>query len=208
MWTTPVEWLCKLHTSTKNHQSIHWLKVIDQKQNYFERKKILLHLSQVKLALIVCHLMQLNVYHLCPNTFWGPLHITKYVILFFRCPGCQKWKALNGFGLMGCPFWSLNWSQATSMRHYYIFIGHLKNIKKYSIYTNYLWTMPSGAIPKGHKITLTDLFMDCSQLLEWPPYLNSNSWVFGHFQKTSKDTSFSPAPDELILALTYSILFY
>ncbi len=128
-WTTPVEWLCKLHTSTKNHQSIHWLKVIDQKQNYFERKKILLHLSQVKLALIVCHLMQLNVYHLCPNTFWGPLHITKYFILFFRCPGCQKWKALNGFGLMGCPFWSLNWSQATSTRHYYIFIGHLKNIK-------------------------------------------------------------------------------
>ncbi len=154
-WNIPVDRLCKLYTSTKNHQSIHWLKVIDQKQNYFERKQILLHLSQVKLALIVCHLMQLNVYYLCPNTFWGPLHITKYVILFFRCPGCQKWKALNGFGLMGCPFWSLNWSQATSTGHYYIFIGHLKNIKTYSIYTNYLWTMPSGAIPKGHKITLT-----------------------------------------------------
>ncbi len=28
------------------------------------------------------------------------------------------------------------------------------------------------------------------------------------FSKTSKDTSFSPAPDQLILALTYSILFY
>ncbi len=29
--------------------------------------------------------------------------------------------------------------------------------------------------------------------------------VFSHFQKTSKDTSFSPAPDQLILTLTYSI---
>ncbi len=28
------------------------------------------------------------------------------------------------------------------------------------------------------------------------------------FQKTTKDTSFSPAPDQLILTLTYSILFY
>ncbi len=37
---------------------------------------------------------------------------------------------------------------------------------------------------------------------------NLNSWVFCHFQKTSKDTYFSPAPDQLILALTYSILFY
>ncbi len=31
--------------------------------------------------------------------------------------------------------------------------------------------------------------------------------VFSHFQKTSKDTSFLPAPDQLILTLTYSILF-
>ncbi len=28
------------------------------------------------------------------------------------------------------------------------------------------------------------------RLVEWPPDLNSNSWVFSHFQKTSKDTSF------------------
>ncbi len=48
---------------------------------------------------------------------------------------------------------------------------------------------------RGYQITLTDLFLDCAQLVEWPPYLNSNSWVFSHFQKTSKDTSFSPAPD-------------
>ncbi len=57
------------------------------------------------------------------------------------------------------------------------------------------WTTPCGAIPKRYQITLTDLFMDCAQLVEWPPDLNSNSWVFSHVQKTSKDTSFSPAPD-------------
>ncbi len=64
---------------------------------------------------------------------------------------------------------------------------------------------PCGAIPKRYQITLTDLFLDCAQLVEWPPDLNSNSWVFSHFQKTSKATSFSPAPDQLILTLTYSI---
>ncbi len=48
---------------------------------------------------------------------------------------------------------------------------------------------------RGYQITLTDLFLDCAQLVEWPPDLNSNSWVFSHFQKTSKDTSFSPALD-------------
>ncbi len=57
------------------------------------------------------------------------------------------------------------------------------------------WTTSCGAIPKRYQITLTDLFLDCAQLVEWPPDLNSNSWVFSHFQKTSKDTSFSPAPD-------------
>ncbi len=67
------------------------------------------------------------------------------------------------------------------------------------------WTSPCGAIPKRYQITLTDLFLDCAQLVEWPPDLNSNRWVFSHFQKTSKDTSFSPAPDQLILTLTYSI---
>ncbi len=64
------------------------------------------------------------------------------------------------------------------------------------------WTTSCGAIPKRYQITLTDLFLDCAQLVEWPPDLNSNS----HFQKTSKDTSFSPAPDQLILTNTY--LFY
>ncbi len=67
------------------------------------------------------------------------------------------------------------------------------------------WTTSCGAIPKRYQITLTDLYLDCAQLVEWPPDLNSNSWVFSHFQKTSKDTSFSPAPDQLILTLTYSI---
>ncbi len=57
------------------------------------------------------------------------------------------------------------------------------------------WTTSCGAIPKRYQITLTDLYLDCAQLVEWPPNLNSNSWVFSHFQKTSKDTSFSPAPD-------------
>ncbi len=41
---------------------------------------------------------------------------------------------------------------------------------------------------RGYQITLTDLFLDCAI-----------------FKKTSKDTSFSPAPDQLILTLTYSI---
>ncbi len=36
----------------------------------------------------------------------------------------------------------------------------------------------------------------------------SNSNSFRHFQKTTKDISFLPAPDQLILTLTYSILFY
>ncbi len=67
------------------------------------------------------------------------------------------------------------------------------------------WTTPCVAIPKRYQITLTDLFLDCAQLVEWPSDLNSNSWVFSHFQKTSKKTSFSPAPDQLILTLTYSI---
>ncbi len=44
-------------------------------------------------------------------------------------------------------------------------------------------TTPCGAIPKRYQITLTDLFLDCAQLVEWPPDLNSNSWVFSHFQK-------------------------
>ncbi len=48
------------------------------------------------------------------------------------------------------------------------------------------WTTHCGAIPKRYQITLTDLFLDCAQLVEWPPNLNSNSWVFSHFQITSK----------------------
>ncbi len=37
--------------------------------------------------------------------------------------------------------------------------------------------------PKEEPITLTDLFLDCAQLVEGPSDLNSNS----HFQKTTKD---------------------
>ncbi len=59
------------------------------------------------------------------------------------------------------------------------------------------WTMPCGAVPKRYQITLNELFLDCAQLVEWPPDINSNSGVFSHFQKPLK-TSFSPAPDQLI----------
>ncbi len=34
------------------------------------------------------------------------------------------------------------------------------------------WTTPCGAIPKRYQITLTDLFLDCAQLVEWPPDLS------------------------------------
>ncbi len=37
-------------------------------------------------------------------------------------------------------------------------------------------------IPKRHKITLTDLFLDCSQQVERPAYINPSSWIFSHFQ--------------------------
>lgn len=58
------------------------------------------------------------------------------------------------------------------------------------------WPTPRGAIPKRHEITLTDLFLDWSQLVESPAYLNSSSWDFSHCQKISKDTFFSSAPDQ------------
>ncbi len=64
------------------------------------------------------------------------------------------------------------------------------------------WTTPCGAIPNRYQITLT------AQLVEWPPDLNLNSWVFTRFQKTTKDKYFLAAPDQLILTLTYSILLY
>ncbi len=35
--------------------------------------------------------------------------------------------------------------------------------------------------------------------------MTSRSQFFCHFQKSSKDISYSPAPDQLILTLTYSI---
>ncbi len=64
------------------------------------------------------------------------------------------------------------------------------------------WMRHCGVIPKRYQITCTDLFLDFAQLVEWPLDLNS------HFQKTTKDTYFSPASDQLILILTHSILFY
>ncbi len=66
------------------------------------------------------------------------------------------------------------------------------------------WMTPCGAIPKRYQITLTDLFLDCAQLVEWPPDLNSNSWVFSHFQKTSKDIFFAST----WLTNTNTYLFY
>ncbi len=39
---------------------------------------------------------------------------------------------------------------------------------------------------RGTKSLSRTFFLDCAQLMEWPPDLNSNSWVFSHFQKTSK----------------------
>ncbi len=41
------------------------------------------------------------------------------------------------------------------------------------------WTTPCGAIPNRYQITLT------AQLVEWPPDLNLNSWVFTRFQKNN-----------------------
>ncbi len=40
------------------------------------------------------------------------------------------------------------------------------------------WMTPCGAIPKRYKITLTDLFLDCAQLVEWPLDLNSLKMCF------------------------------
>ncbi len=54
------------------------------------------------------------------------------------------------------------------------------------IYLNSLfckWTTPRGAIPKRHKLTLTDLFLDCPQLkaksffaITWP--FNTSTYLF------------------------------
>ncbi len=57
------------------------------------------------------------------------------------------------------------------------------------------WTTPCGAIPKRYQITLTDLFRDCAQLVEWPPDLNSNSWVLAIFKKHLKTHLFRQPPD-------------
>ncbi len=48
------------------------------------------------------------------------------------------------------------------------------------------WTTSCGAIPKRYQIILTDLYLDCAQLVEWPPNLNSNSWVLAIFKKHLK----------------------
>ncbi len=65
---------------------------------------------------------------------------------------------------------------------------------------NCKWTTLCGAIPKRYQITLTDLFLDCAQLVEGPPDLNSNT----HFQKTTKDKDFFTSS----WATTNTYLFY
>ncbi len=38
-------------------------------------------------------------------------------------------------------------------------------------------------IPKRHKITLTDLFLDCSQQVERPAYINPSSWILTNMER-------------------------
>ncbi len=63
-------------------------------------------------------------------------------------------------------------------------------------------------IPKRHKITFTDFFINCSHLVEWPAQLNPSSWILTHLQETAKNTSLPSLFDPLTLALSILILFY
>ncbi len=69
-------------------------------------------------------------------------------------------------------------------------------------------------IPKRHKITFTDFFINCSHLVEWPAQLNPSSWILSHLQEilhlqeTAKNTSLPSLFDPLTLALSILILFY
>ncbi len=70
------------------------------------------------------------------------------------------------------------------------------------------WTTHYCAIPKRHKITFTDFFINCSHLVEWPAQLNPSSWILSHLQETAKNTSLPSLFDPLTLALSILILFY
>ncbi len=48
------------------------------------------------------------------------------------------------------------------------------------------WMTHYCAIPKRHKITFTDFFINCSHLVEWPSQLNPSSWILSHLQETAK----------------------
>ncbi len=63
-------------------------------------------------------------------------------------------------------------------------------------------------IPKRHKITFTDFFINCSLLVEWHAQLNLSSWVLNHLQETAKNTSLPSLFDPLTLALSILILFF
>ncbi len=66
---------------------------------------------------------------------------------------------------------------------------------------------PCGVIPKMLPDHSHGPFLDCAQLVEWSlPISIQTAEVFNHFQKTTKDTSFLPATDQLIQTLTYFIL--
>ncbi len=56
-------------------------------------------------------------------------------------------------------------------------------------------------IPKKHKITFPDFFINCSHLVEWPAKLNPSSWILTHLQETAKNTSLPFLFDPLTLAL-------
>ncbi len=61
-------------------------------------------------------------------------------------------------------------------------------------------------IPKRHKITFTDFFINWSLLLEWPA--QSSSWILTHLQETAKNTSLPSLFDPITLALSILILFF
>ncbi len=61
------------------------------------------------------------------------------------------------------------------------------------------WTTHYCTIPKKHKITFTDFFINCSHLVEWPAQLNPSSWILTHLQETAKNTSLPSLFDPLTL---------
>ncbi len=62
-------------------------------------------------------------------------------------------------------------------------------------------------IPKRHKITFTDFYIQFSFLVEWPAQLNPSSWVLSHLQESAKNTSLPSLFDPRTLALSILILF-